>query len=363
MPGQGCQLYAQAYPGSFIFLLGVDESATLGSENDILRSRIEADKNLFEEPTYTKENISSKYPGFSEANAFIITNAYGKVPNCEYHDRMGEPIWLEHFVDQMLDGLVPEFVEIDLDKVPKSTELRKTFPETWIFKDFEMGDRGKMLLDTKCVVPNAISTFIISGFAVHPEHGLALATPRKITVFKDFFLETFIPSSIKWHEVIKVDVSVFNYVSPKKTIQVEITMTGGHDEFEFVEDPNGICDFTASKNQDKNVKSILVLAGKHGATFFLIRAKQVGMIKIEIKASTEGFIEKVERFVEVEQIGLREIRTMSQIINLTKKTHFLHTFHISLPDREGFIADSVVISALVETDSIGPELASIGKLM
>lgn len=358
MPGQTCKLVTKALPGSFVSLLGVDQSVTfLGHGNDIDEARVAAETVLYDSATYVQGyGDGGKYSDFVESNAFIITNAVTGERDCSFGNRI--------FIDNgplIYDDSMPEgFHDDDDESFPSRTEVRKFVPETWIFKDFQMGDKGKNLITTS--VPDTITSFIVSGFAVHPEHGLQIATPRKITVFKEFFVKLYLPYSVRLGEVLKVDVSVFNYVTGgQKMVNAKVTLTG-QNEFEFVDANMDICSFTTAAEQNSHTKTIEVTRDNGAATYFLIRAKKVGALQILVKATGPSNIEDtIERYVKVEREGYRETENKAIIVDLRNQSSYSLNFKISFPSEH--IGDSIQISSSVIGDLLGPALVNIHSLM
>lgn len=356
MPGQTSKLLTKATEGSFVSLLGVDQSVNLlGHGNDIDRTRVSADLKLYDSSTYAQEeDTNSKYSDFSESNAFIITDAMLGEKKCELGDR----------ADLMYstDGSPPPDFEDDDDAiVPDASKKRTVFPETWIFKDFRIGKEGKFLL--KPVVPDTITSFIVTGFAVHPEHGLAVALPKKITVFKEFFVKLFVPYSVRLGEVMKVDVSVFNYLSAdKRQIQATVSLKG-QTEFEFVDVDMKTCTFTSSRSNRDQSKTISVPYDNAAATYFLIRAKKIGLMTLSVHATTTAsqVTDTFEKSVKVDREGYREADNKVHIVDLRGKNFTSLDFQISFPGT--FIGDSVQISASVIGDLLGPALVNIHSLM
>lgn len=65
---------------------------------------------------------------------------------------------------------------------PPDVTVRKTFPETWMFDTLDLFD-GECVLTKK--VPDTVTTWIITGFAVDPATGLGLSSqPQKLSVFQ-----------------------------------------------------------------------------------------------------------------------------------------------------------------------------------
>lgn len=112
----------------------------------------------------------------------VITNALNGGKNYSYYVRLSGAKYNRD------DSPPPAFKGEDDKNVSDGSGVRKVFPETWI------GDNGEFMLDT--IVPDTITSFIVSGCAIHPLHGISIAVPRKITVFKEFFTKLFVPYSI-----------------------------------------------------------------------------------------------------------------------------------------------------------------------
>lgn len=134
LPGQSVQLLTKAPVGSFVFLLGVDESAELlGEGNDIDIPRVLAGLKPFRSSKFIQGEAEVEFQGFSESNAIIMTNAFGLERDFNLVDRR----WCNN--DFKRDDSPPEgFRDDDEDESsPEIPELKKlTVPETWIFKDF-----------------------------------------------------------------------------------------------------------------------------------------------------------------------------------------------------------------------------------
>ncbi|KAK6983547.1 CD109-1, partial [Biomphalaria glabrata] len=107
--------------------------------------------------------------------------------------------------DSEVDGKVPEAA------YQTSARIRKDFPDTWLWGQAVTDVNGH--LRSKVVLPDTITSWIVSAFAVNSE-GLAVAKePFKLTAFQLFFLSMNLPYSIKRGEVFVLRVTVFNYRS------------------------------------------------------------------------------------------------------------------------------------------------------
>lgn len=295
-------------PNSFVSLLGVDKSVTLlGSGNDIDKPRVQKEMEEYNaHESFANLVIKGtpsvdRYNEFGESNAFLITNADKGTRDCLVDPRLSLGGFAEADIVSEVDE--PDVVESDPSD-PDKPRIRRHFPETWIFSDFEVDDSGKYVLDSP--VPDTITSFIVSGFALHPDQGLAIATTKSVTVVQEFFLNVFLPYSVRLGEVLKVDVTVFNYIAkPKRKINVDVKMFNKENQFEFVDTVaiGSECTIVPSNNQFRT-KSIEVDIDSGAKTHFLIRAKETGDIKIKIRASSANHGDEIEKIMLIEHEGL-----------------------------------------------------------
>lgn len=86
-------------------------------------------------------------------------------------------------------------------------------------------------------VPDTITSWIITGFAIDPITGFGMTkTPRKLEVFQPFFVSTNLPYSIKRGEVVAIPIVVFNYMN--EDVEAEVTLDNSLQEFEFADTEN-----------------------------------------------------------------------------------------------------------------------------
>lgn len=85
-------------------------------------------------------------------------------------------------------------------------KTRKKFPETWLWQTVTTDETGKTELDD-LVVPDTITSWILTGFSMSTETGLGVVNgPEKITAFQKFFIKLYLPYSIK----VLVHISLFS---------------------------------------------------------------------------------------------------------------------------------------------------------
>lgn len=88
-------------------------------------------------------------------------------------------------------------------------------------------------------VPDTITSWVITGFAVDPITGLGLTKqPKILNVFQPFFVSLNLPYSIKRGEVVSIPIVVFNYMETDQS--AEVVLHNADNEFDFVEPTNEI---------------------------------------------------------------------------------------------------------------------------
>ena len=69
-------------------------------------------------------------------------------------------------------------------------------------------------------VPDTITSWVASGFALSSAHGMGIANEAVLKVFQPFFVQMTLPYSVVRGEEIPVTVTVFNYLSSCAAVSV-----------------------------------------------------------------------------------------------------------------------------------------------
>lgn len=370
-PGSSCTISGKSTPNSTVYLLGVDKSVTLlGLGNDIDQNRFNDDMNSYNAnenyPALVIKGNKDRYLELGESNAFILTNALSEESACLIVTKSGGKSDNTVTDDNDESGLEDDAFDDTFDDSNKP-KIRKNFLETWIFEALEASNTGDFSLKKK--LPDTITSFLVSGFSVHPDTGLGIAVQQKVTVFLDFFLKLYMPYSIRLGEILKVDVSVFNYIQAgTRPLTVIVTMMNDEidPEFEFVTatQSGNTCYITVPSNQmQKNQTQIVTVQKDSGSsTYFLIRALKTGSIKIKVRASTDTHEDEVERLMLVENEGMKMSGNEGFLVDLTSKNFDSKAFTIPFAE-DNVINKSIVIEASVIGDLLGPALQNTHKLL
>ena len=374
-------------PESTVYLLGVDHSVNiLKTGNNI------DDKSVFDDmrayniyKTYGELKIEGapagdlRYKDVGAVNAFIITNAYGGYVYC-YNERAGTDLVAN--ADDNID--LEETIDEDFESI-----VRVEFPETWIFEKIELNNKGFGML--KKDIPDTITSWDITGFTMSKAVGLGIAKPQKLIVAQNFFLMVHLPYSIRIGEILRVEVTVFNYLkTSKQPLDVDVTLyseiepeetqeIGPNSDETYIENTEREFDFYTAKKQLKRCDYIIsqasntagrktnrikVLKGAGISTYFYIKATKAGDIKIKVRAQvakSKRTFDEVHKTMKVEYDGEVVDENLSYLVDLRDKRFDSYDAAITLPHNA--ISSSIKIEASVIGDLIGPALLDTEELM
>uniref|UniRef100_A0A2C9KQ99 Alpha-2-macroglobulin domain-containing protein n=1 Tax=Biomphalaria glabrata TaxID=6526 RepID=A0A2C9KQ99_BIOGL len=194
-----------------VFYLAVDQSIVLlQGSTDLNTDKVVSGLSSFDQVDESV-TLSSAAAYFERYDVSYMTN----LSMARYLHEF--PIPVNAIFVQANDAPSPKNFDTEVDgKVPEaayqtSARIRKDFPDTWLWGQAVTDVNGH--LRSKVVLPDTITSWIVSAFAVNSE-GLAVAKePFKLTAFQLFFLSMNLPYSIKRGEVFVLRVTVFNYRS------------------------------------------------------------------------------------------------------------------------------------------------------
>jgi len=229
--------------------------------------------------------------------------------------------------------------------LPKKPEIviRKEFPETWIFDSCITNADGVQTMTRK--VPDSITSWIITGFAINNDLGLGMSQATKLNVFQPFFVATSLPYSIIRGEVVSVPVQVFNYMENEDNVDVKLF--NADNEFELINDVDS--------------KSISVKSNSGASVAFTIKPSKVGQIKIKVVVSSAIAGDGFEKFLIVEPEGVTQFVNKSIFIDLRETHDFKSKISIEIP--ENVVPDSTKIEVAVTGDILGTSFDNMHKLI
>ncbi|XP_051859028.1 CD109 antigen isoform X3 [Drosophila albomicans] len=370
-PSEEVKLKVKTDADSYVGLLGVDQSVLLlKSGNDLSRDDIFNGISNFKTSTPWQRGYG-RYPG-ETSGLVTLTNAdypYDTVTHYWGWEPMpmpmpilvggfGAPVY-QLMAASPASGFAGNVVPQSLGSYPHRDpipQIRKEFPETWLFFDNKITDADGFTLARK--IPDTITSWVVTGFSLSPNKGLALTeNPSKIRVFQPFFVSTNLPYSIKRGEVFAVPVVIFNYLD--KSLDAEITMDNADKEFEFTEATNEVEE--KSIDEVSRVKRVTVPSNSGQSVSFMIRPKKVGTITLKITAISPLAGDTIHQKLKVDPEGITKYENRAVFINLPKEGEFNQELKVDIPKEA--VPDSGFIEFSVVGDLLGPTIKNLQNLV
>ncbi|KAH8281351.1 hypothetical protein KR054_000020, partial [Drosophila jambulina] len=413
-PSEEVKLQVKTDPDSFVGLLGVDQSVLLlKSGNDLSRDDIFNSLNKYKTSTPWQRGYG-KYPG-ETSGLVTLTNAhYPYTPDEYLWEFDKEPVLYEQHVvqDIIFDAYMPgapladpttpqvpqirkEFPEnwifynnekriffgplqrfpgppsaidrvmfnrspaaagVTAQSVATEPQIRKDFPENWIFHNAENVDGDGFSFTKK--IPDTITSWVVTGFSLNPTSGIALTkNPSKIRVFQPFFVSTNLPYSVKRGEVIAIPVVIFNYLD--KTVDAEVVMDNSDKEYEFTEATNEVLE--KAIDEVRRVKRVTIPANSGKSVSFMIRPKNVGSTTLKITATSPLAGDTIHQKLKVEPEGVTQFENRAVFINLKDQPEVSQSLEAEIPAEA--VPQSEFIEFSVVGDLLGPTLQNLDNLV
>lgn len=373
-PGETVDLNISSNPKSFIGLLGVDQSVMLlRSGNDLALDAVWNEIDLFhsqvsysrfgifdpEKPKKKKSlpQYANYWEDFDRAKIIIFTNTDEPIRQmvlkmrCDMLDR-------DTCYSTVFGG--PPSLNITPFNQKMSQKLRKFFPETWIWETIKDASAdGKLVIHKK--VPDTITSWILTGFSINPERGLALTkNPCKLQIRQPFFVSLNLPYSIKRGEVVDIPCIVFNYL--EQQLDVEVTLENLHNEFEFVDMAFDSTINPESCKEPTRKKKMLVFSNDGAQASFAIRPTKIGIISLKVTATSPVAGDTIIRTIIVESEGVAEYVNKTVFVDLREKNELEPiTINIDVPEKA--LPDSTRIELQLVGDLLGGTIKNLEKLI
>ncbi|XP_029178171.1 CD109 antigen-like isoform X4 [Nylanderia fulva] len=364
MPGENVNLVISAKPNSFIGLLGIDQrSILLKSGNDISHEQVYKELQSYDRvkaSPYTDSFFDRPLwrPGsgtaddvFQKTGVVILTNGYvhENFPMRKYYK-----IYYRANLDEALYASAAGFSG-PAALPPEKVKVRKNFPETWLWQTLDAGYQGKTELRRK--VPDSITSWVLTAFSVNDAHGLGLIEePRKLKVFRPFFISMDLPYSVIRGEIVGIQIVVFNYMNKDVTAEVLLTNDG---QFDFAEVSNEVHDVPKLELYRK--KKVDVKANSGSSVSFMIIPKELGYITIKATAYSVLAGDSVEHKLLVNAEGETQYKNEAVFLDLRSMENASANVTINIPNNAVPGSESVQISAV--GDILGPSIPNLANLL
>ncbi|XP_011212289.2 CD109 antigen [Bactrocera dorsalis] len=368
-PGENVPLHIKTAPHSFVGLLAVDQSVLLlAGNNDISESEFRWRVSSYDTSTPWQGGYSH-YPGESTGVVTLTSADYfynWTKPVYSYptpFSARGDIVKSFHKVhDSPLTTTAPEAglagavggAQYDSPGSPAAQQpvVRKDFRETWLFKDIE--DTQAEEFDWSDKIPETITSWVLTAFAVNPEKGLAVMKDTKnIKTFQPFFLSPRLPYSVKRGEVVNTQLLIFNYLD--KALDVAVTLDNTDGEYEFTDVSNEVI------NEASRVKNVRVAAQSSAGVSFMIRPKVIGNILLKYTAVSPIAGDAIHKALKVVPEGVTEYANRAYFVNLKDTPEFKESFELELP--QDLVPDSEHIEVSAVGDILGPLLNNMDHLV
>ncbi|XP_064641290.1 CD109 antigen-like isoform X3 [Lineus longissimus] len=368
--GEEVSVNVNAAPKSHVGLLCVDKSVLLlATGNDITQ-----DDAIEEQRSYGKKignsvndeiipfflwrcgPISSRsgnmHKMIKDLNLVVITAAH--IEGFRHPFNGGGEVLFDGFrEDAVMRKTLTSYVQNR--PAPEVVKARAEFPETWIWSESVASSNGNAVFPAK--VPDTITTWVCSAFALHKTKGLGIAPkPAELIAKKDFFVQLLMPYSIKNEESFILKVLVHRY-TPDALDNVQVTLLAST-KFET---SNVFAANAVFKTNQPQTKYIEKMKDSTEMVAFHIRVPRVGTVKIQVEAKDKAVTvsDAIERDLRVEPTGVQRTVPITFLLSLNSSHSVLtKEVPIRLPS-SGVVSGSEKIEVAAIGDIMGPSLKNM----
>ncbi|XP_052104443.1 CD109 antigen-like isoform X2 [Mytilus californianus] len=375
-PGNPVILEVKADPGSLVNILAVDKSVLLlGSANDITANNVLKELQRFKNtrlPLLKEDwdSIVSVVDSGVDSNTVFSNSGVYVSTDCLLIGRRKSAISSAHQRSSALriassgsqlrssfpqarsrvGAAGPTGVSTPL---ASPTRTRTRFPETWLWLNTTTNRKG--VASVTSLVPDTITQWIATSFAVNPRTGLGVAAnPAKITNFQRFFMRFELPYSAIRGEILILQITVFNYMEEDLDVHVSLNKNVN---LTFV-DVKGKAVVPRGKAW---TKMVFMPKETVKSVYFPIIPTKIGRTLLDANVRSKAAADAVQRPLLVKPEGIRENYNIPVVIDLRRNRTFSTNVRISLP--RFVIPDSEFIKVSVIGDLIGTTLAGVEDLL
>lgn len=228
-------------------------------------------------------------------------------------------------IDSDLTQVIPTGNVIE-ENEEEDTIFRKYFPDVWIYDSF-IANTSSISLHKQ--LPDSITTWKLSAFALHPELGLSIVEPQFLKASKVFYLEVNAPKIVRLGEIFEISVMPMSQNSSRQNGNMQVYLSDSLGNFKFV---------TAVPNNDEcfnystsDVSAPYTIAMKSKQKF-LIQMTKEGRQDLKMSAKIENqVVDVVEVTIKVIHDGIFEHKNIEIFIDLTQTEAISETIEIGVP--------------------------------
>ncbi|XP_039269211.2 A.superbus venom factor 1-like [Styela clava] len=180
-----------------------------------------------------------------------------------------------------------------IDVASQQRQMKRTnFEEGWLWNTEVLSGGGKFSHTQR--PPHSITTYDIDALSVHNTEGFCVAKPAELKVFKDFFVQLYLPYSVKIMEQVQIRAAFFNY-HPTEDREVELRIKG--DRHLCTQYTAGTWSDVASLTVEKQSSKSIVFSA------IPLSIPEEGYTEIELEVLSMDFI---RRKLKIEPSGTEE---------------------------------------------------------
>ncbi|XP_073673454.1 alpha-2-macroglobulin-P-like [Garra rufa] len=327
-----------------------DDEESCSDPSEIPFAKSARRKRSFYDPYHSDK--TDVYNIFKEVGIKIITNSDVKSPFCHYGIYKLSP--MDNGVRMNLVG--PD-VELGLNVERRTQNIRKSFPETWIWDLIPVGKSGSVNIAK--TVPDTITKWAAGAFCTS-RVGFGVAPKTDLTAFKPFFVSLALPYSVIREETFTLRATVFNYLP--KCIMVKATLA---DSPQFTAQPCEGCTYSQCVcSEESQTFQWIITPSELGKVNITVHAEAVQSQELcgneVVTLPDKGRVDTVMQSVLVQAEGTKQSITQNELICLTDRPYNT-SVNLTLPNV--FVKGSAKSFVTVRGDLMGHALRNIRDLL
>ncbi|VDI44666.1 Hypothetical predicted protein [Mytilus galloprovincialis] len=243
----------------------------------------------------------------------------------------------------------------DDSQTPSLTEpqrKRSKFPETWLWLNTTTSENGHASIET--IVPDTITQWITSSFAVNKNTGFGVSANANITTFQRFFIRIELPYSVIRGEILILQTTIFNYMEEDLNVHVSLSK---NENISF-SDNDGHLMFSPGREW---TKTVLVPKDTVRSVYFPIIPERIGTSLVDVTARTITVADAVQRKLLVKPEGIKQNYNIPIPVDLINERSYSTEVDVTFPPN--VINESQFIKVSVIGDIIGKTLSGIEDLL
>ena len=358
-PGSTVSISLESKENSLVALRGVDQSVLiLKQDKNIDMDRVEKELKTLDEASgrYKIWGGSNSFQVMEDAGLVCITNGkYEKVvyqPIHPYSDFAAPEMAMMADAPVMMKGganMMKRSANFAPEAEIAPPRVRTKFPETWIWDEIQLDGVSNTKLEK--IVPDTLTSWMISGFSLNSEHGIGVTLePTVMEVFRPFFITLNKPYSVVKGEILALQVLVHNYQSSE--VNAKIVFGNGEKKFQFGD---------GEKTAESQTKTVSVKPKDVASVTFLIVPQEFGVLKLNVVGTTENSGDAISQPLIVKPPGQKQIGNEAVLINMGDSKIFESIMKAAFPEKRVDGADYMKIFAV--GDIMGSAMKNLDQLL